>query len=189
MRTPDVYRIALAALLLMGCNRKPPYQGRSVADLERMLADSKSSVQAQGAFGLGLLGEKAKPAVPALVRALGSPDTLVRQQAASSLGQIGDVEAVPALVSALGDKEWTIRRQAAVALGAIGPPARGAETALRKCERDAHAPVRKAAAEALARVRGKAAARRDRSQAGRLRLRHRGRDPFGIFCRDAVGGS
>ena len=155
MRTPDVCRIALVALLVMGCNRKPPYEGRSVADLERMLADPKPSVQAQGAFGLGLLGDKAKPAVPALTKALGSPDTLVRQQAALSLGQIGDAGAVPALVTALGDKEWTIRRQVAAALGAIGPPAREAEAALRKCERDAHAPVRKAATEALARIRGK----------------------------------
>ena len=156
MRTPDVCRIALAALLLLGCNRKPPYEGRSVADLERMLADPKPSVQAQGAFGLGLLGDKAKPAVPALTKALGSPDTLVRQQAALSLGQIGDAGAVPALAKALGDKEWTIRRQAAAALGAIGPPAREAEAVLRKCERDAHAPVRKAATEALGRIRGKA---------------------------------
>jgi HEAT repeat protein len=156
MRNPDVCRIALAALLLMGCNRKPPYEGRSVAELERMLADPKPSVQAQGAFGLGLLGEKAKPAVPALAKALGSPDTLVRQQAALSLGQIGDAEAAPALVTALGDKEWTIRRQAAVALGAIGPAARGAESALRKSERDGHAPVRKAASEALGRIKGKA---------------------------------
>jgi HEAT repeat protein len=160
MRTLDAYRIAMTGLLLLsiGCSRKPPYEGRSVAELERMLADPKPSVQAQGAFGLGLLGEKAKPAVPALVRALGSPDTLVRQQAALSLGQIGDAEAVPALATALRDKEWTIRRQAAVALGSIGPPAREAEAALRKCERDAHAPVRKAATEALARIRGKAGA-------------------------------
>ena len=60
--------LLLLLTLVPGCGRKRPYEGRSVAELERMLEDPKPSVQARGALGLGLHGEKAKPAVPALDR-------------------------------------------------------------------------------------------------------------------------
>jgi HEAT repeat protein len=149
--------VVLLATLLAGCTSRPPYEGKSVADLERMLSDSDPKVQMQGAYGLGLLGEKAAPAVPALVKALKAENVLVRQQAAGALAQIGAQAgaAVPALVESLTDVEWTVRRQAAIALGRIGPPARvAAEAALERCEGDNNSLVRKAAQEALARVRG-----------------------------------
>jgi HEAT repeat protein len=73
-----------------------------------------------------------------------------------ALGQVGAEEAVPALAEALRDAEWSVRRQAAVALGQIGPPARGSEAALRKCERDPNTVVRKAAREALGKIKGEA---------------------------------
>jgi HEAT repeat protein len=79
----------LLRLLLLGCSRKQPYERRSVAELERMLDDPNPTVQSQGAFGLSLHGAEARPAIPALMRALKSPDTLVRQQAAVALGKIG----------------------------------------------------------------------------------------------------
>jgi HEAT repeat protein len=149
--------VLLVLLLATGCSSRPPYQGRSVAELERMLGDPDAKVQTQGAYGLGLLGEKAVQAVPALAKALKAKDVLVRQQAAGALGQVGPgaAEAVPALIEALADPEWTVRRQAAVTLGRIGLPARpAAEAALERCTRDAHNLVRKAAQEALAKVRG-----------------------------------
>jgi len=135
-------------LVLLGCGRKPPYEGRSVSELERMLDDPSPTVQVQGAYGLGLHGVEARPAIPTLIRALGSSRVLVRQQAAIALGQIGaaDGEAVPALTAALRDPEWAVRRQAAVALGQIGPPARAAETDLRRCQRDPHTLSRKPSA-------------------------------------------
>jgi HEAT repeat protein len=148
---------ALAVLLLTGCGRgRPPYEGKSVAELERMLEGPDPAAQVQGAFGLGRLGAAARPAAPALMRALKSPDALVRQQAAGALGQVGAEEAVPALAEALRDAEWSVRRQAAVALGQLGSPARAAEAALRKCERDPNALVRKAAREALGKTKGEA---------------------------------
>ncbi len=64
-------------------------------------------------------------------------------------------EAVPALMQALGDAEWSVRRQAAVALGQIGPPARAAERELLRCQRDRNSLVRKAAAEALNKIKGR----------------------------------
>jgi HEAT repeat protein len=143
--------ILILVLLLTGCGRKPPYEGRSVEQLERMLADANPAVQVQGAFGLSLKGEEAEPAVPALIQALNSPDALVRQQACLALGKIGPraEKATPALISALADSEWAVRRQAAMALGRIGPLA-AVETPLKNCGRDSNSLVRKAAAEALA---------------------------------------
>jgi HEAT repeat protein len=61
-------------------------------------------------------------------------------------------EAVPALIEALRDGEWSIRRQAALALGKIGPPARAAESELVRCQRDSNSLIRKAAGQALAKI-------------------------------------
>src|SRR6266446_178748 len=99
--------LSLLCLIAMplGCGGKPPYEGKSPAQLIRMLENADPKVQAQGAFGLSLLGPAGKPAVPALADKLKSPDSLVRQNAALALGKIGPdaVDAVPALVEALHD--------------------------------------------------------------------------------------
>jgi HEAT repeat protein len=141
------------ALTAGACRTKAPYEGKSVAELERMLHDPSPAVQAQGAFGLGRLGPEARSAVPALIDAL-KKDAIVRQNAALALGQIGPdaKEAVPALTEALTDSEWTVRRQAALALGHVGPEARRATPALKKLGADPDQLVRKAAQEALARI-------------------------------------
>jgi hypothetical protein len=159
-RRPTVW--LLLALVPLGCSRKPPYEGRSVVELERMLDDPDPTVQAQGAFGLSRHGAEARPALPALTRALTSPNALVRQQAALALGETGSAEAVPELTAALRDAEWAVRRQAAVALGQIGPPAATAEPELRRCRNDRSTIVRKAAAEALSKIKGGPAAERGR---------------------------
>ena len=87
-----------------------------------MLADSRPNVQAQGAYGLSLLGTDAQVAVPELTKTLTSSDTLVRMNAALALAKIGPAaaEAVPSLIEALRDPQWSVRRQAAIALGSIG---------------------------------------------------------------------
>jgi HEAT repeat protein len=64
------------------------------------------------------------------------------------------------LIEALRDPEWAVRRQTAVALGKIGPAARAAESELRRCQRDAHTLVRKAATEALTRIKDAPASER-----------------------------
>jgi hypothetical protein len=153
MSTPHL-RLALALLALaVGCRSRPPYEGKSVAELERMLSDSNPTVQAQGAFGLSRLGPEARSAVPALIDAL-KHDSIVRQHAALALGKIGPDarEAVPALTDALSDKEWTVRRQAALALGEIGADTDASRTALTKLRQDPNTLVRKAAQEALAQI-------------------------------------
>jgi HEAT repeat protein len=144
-----------AAILLSACRGRAPYEGKSAAELERMVRDRNPVVQAQGAYGLSRLGSAARSAVPSLIEAL-KRSSPVRQNAALALGQMGPDarDAVPALCEALGDSEWAVRRQAAVALGKIGPEARGAIPALQRVSRDPDRLVRSAAREALKGIRG-----------------------------------
>jgi HEAT repeat protein len=147
--------LVLAGLVLVaGCRAQSPIEGKSAAELEAMLRGGDATAQAQGALGLSKLGPAAAPAVPALIDALKSPQTLVRQNAALALGEVGPgaKAAVPALAEALRDREWVVRRQAAVALGRLGPDARPAVPALERLTRDANSLVSKAAREALQKV-------------------------------------
>jgi HEAT repeat protein len=71
----------------------------------------------------------ARPAAPALTRALEDPDRFVRWAAARVLGRIGPVQGVnpvPALTRMLDSSDLDLRRAAAVALGRYGPVARAA---------------------------------------------------------------
>jgi HEAT repeat protein len=158
MRTLISWRVVpvlLAALLLVSCQKKLPYEGKSVAELEAMLRDPSPTVRVQGAHGLAKLKAEAEPAVPALAEALEAPEQLVRQHAARALGEVGPVarDAVPALTKTLSDPEWAVRRQAALALGGIGPDAAAAVPDLQALERnDSHQVVRTTAAEALRKI-------------------------------------
>jgi HEAT repeat protein len=147
--------LALSVAAAAGCGAKAPYEGKTAAELERMLHDTNPAVQAQGAYGLSLLGPEARDAVPALIEAL-TKETIVRQNAALALGHIGpDAKAaVPALIGALSDSEWTVRRQAALALGEIGAEAGAAIPQLEKLRHDKDRLVRHAATQALAQVKG-----------------------------------
>jgi HEAT repeat protein len=148
--------LVLAAGLAASCSHKPPYEGRSVAQLEEMLRSKEANTQIQGACGLGLWGAEAGPAVPTLIDLLNSRNPLVRENAAMALGKIGPEAraAVPGLIQMLQDPKWVLRRQAALALGGIGPAARQAEGDLKKLShRSREEPaVRKAAEDALAKI-------------------------------------
>lgn len=146
--------LCVSLIIISACRPRAPYEGKTAAQLERMLRDPSPAVQAQGAYGLGRLGSEARSAVPSLIEAL-KKDSLVRQQAARAPGQIGPDarEAVPALSAALEDSAWAVRRQAALALGRIGPDARPALPKLQKLGRDPEPLVRRAAQEALKRIR------------------------------------
>jgi HEAT repeat protein len=148
-----VLGLGLSAFLATSCGSKPPYEGKSVAQLEKMLQSADPSAQVQGAYGLSMLGLKARAAVPSLIEKLHSPNPLVRQNAAFALAKMGPeaAGAVPGLISLLSDTDWTVRRQAAMTLSAIGPPAREAVPALQKLESDLPL-VRKAAAEARSKI-------------------------------------
>ncbi|MCA0458189.1 MAG: HEAT repeat domain-containing protein [Chloroflexi bacterium] len=123
--------------------------GEVVVDaLTGMLADSEPSVISKAAFGLAQVGdERAIPALVAIVghenrevqtmlmdvlERFGEPSVQpliermnderwqVREQAADSLGGIGDRAAVPVLVEALKDEMWQVRFSAVTALAHIG---------------------------------------------------------------------
>jgi hypothetical protein len=155
-----VYRsvlIALLALAAAGCgNRGLPHEGKSVAQLQEMVASDNPAAQAQGALGLSVHGAQSRPAVESLVALLGSPRADVRRQSALALGKIGPdaTDAVPGLTGLLDDPEWTVRRQAAMALGEIGAASRPALPALTRLSQDPYKHVSQAAREARARIEG-----------------------------------
>src|SRR5262245_1386245 len=79
-----------AWVVVAGCGPSAmPHEGKSVAQLRRMLDAPDAQVQAQGALGLSLHGAEARPAVPRLIELLDSHQPLVRQQAALALGKVG----------------------------------------------------------------------------------------------------
>jgi HEAT repeat protein len=149
--------LASAVLIasLAGCGGGAPYEGKSVAELETMLADPSPAVQAQGAHGLALKGADARSAVPALIGILQKGEPIAQEQAALALGKIGPdaKEAIPALTEALKNSAWTVQRQAALALAAQGTQAKSAVPALEKLRDSPNRPVREAVAEALKKVR------------------------------------
>jgi HEAT repeat protein len=73
-------------------------------------------------------GPKAKPAVPAVLKALTDDDEKVQVAAAQTFGTLreGAAEAVPALLKLLGSDKAGARQQAIEALGRIGPAAKAA---------------------------------------------------------------
>src|SRR5262249_49095723 len=107
-RTACALTLLGLALVTASCRSRPNYEDRSVEELEQMLADPSPTVQAQGAYGLGLHGAEARSAVPALAKALKAESALVREYAARALGLIGpDAKvAVPELTAALKQSEW-----------------------------------------------------------------------------------
>jgi len=89
-----------------------------------VLGDKEVGNRFYAAEALGKIGEPAKEAVPALIKALGDEKAeKVRSNVAEALGKIGDAQAVPALIEALSDEVWGVRYSAARALGEIGEPA------------------------------------------------------------------
>ncbi len=113
------------------------------------------------AWGLGLLGREARPAVPALIPLLGDRDPEVQCVAAECLARIGPAaeEAVPALVRMLKNRnranryEGSVVNSAAHALGEIGPAASVAASVLEGVTNDvAMVPSHEVAAVALIKI-------------------------------------
>ncbi|MFQ5796574.1 MAG: HEAT repeat domain-containing protein [Candidatus Bipolaricaulia bacterium] len=143
----------VALVALTGVVAAHADQDQDINKLIEALMDDDVFVLIAAAEALGRMGPAARDAVPALVEALGDPQSLMRRHAAEALRRIGP-DAVPALIEALMDRDWRVSQAAAWALGEIGPDARDAVLALTEALQDELYFVREAAAEALEKIRG-----------------------------------
>lgn len=131
--------------------------------LEKILADESlpPPVRYTAAYGLGRIGPGAEVAEPLLRTLTESDDDLMATVAVWAALKIRPDDAklfeaaVPKLRQALKDDQELVRLEAAVALGEIGSSARSALPLLELlAEEDPARAVRKAAAEAVERIRG-----------------------------------
>jgi serine/threonine-protein kinase len=129
----------------------PPAHVRALID---SLDGGNTEAAWRAAESLGNLGGEARPAVPALIAALGHRSEVVRWRSAEALGRIGPgaKAAVPALTEALSDRDALVRTEAAKALGQLGPAASGAVPALAESLRQSDVYFRREVARALARI-------------------------------------
>jgi HEAT repeat protein len=98
----------------------PPRAQKAVAPQLRPL--QADQVHAAAAQWLGILGQDATSAVPALVHAMQDRNGTVCWSAATALGRIG-TNSLTALIDALRTKRQTLREAATSALGSLGPGA------------------------------------------------------------------
>src|SRR5262249_1626556 len=140
-----------------------PASAEAMPELIQALEDEVPLVRINAIRTMIRLGEESKPAVPALIKALGAKENDTnagafhftgRELAARGLGRggAGSPEPVPALRKALREADTKLMRQFAVrALGDVGPPARAAVPEIRALldDEEEHEDVKNAAREAL----------------------------------------
>ena len=130
-------------------DKEPVYKGKPLSAWVEQLADRNATARQEAAEALGQIGPAAKPAVGALIAALGDADDAVRDAAAEALAVFGK-DAVGPLTAALKHTDASVRRGAAAALGHMGPDARDAVPALiAMVKNDADSDVREAVVPAL----------------------------------------
>jgi hypothetical protein len=145
-------RATIASILLLAASistwaADPPKSETLEARIARLiekLGDARFRVREAATKELIAIG---RPAIPALRKALASPDPDIRLRARMILGKIKN--SVPGLIEDLGHKDPAIRREAAEQLGRLGAEAKAAAPALVKALKDADPSVREAAATAL----------------------------------------
>ncbi len=115
------------------------------------LDDADGQRRMDTADALGLLGEDAREAVPALLERLADENVFVRRAAMASLVAIErhDEPVVAAFTQGLGNEDWRIRASAARGLGNAGTKAVHAFSKLAQLAFDEQADVRLRAVEAL----------------------------------------
>ena len=103
-------------------------RGLAVKPLIEALADN-TEVRATASVALVEIG---RPSLGPLMRALNDSNPVVRQEAATALGLIGDPRAVAALIRVMKRRDRVLRRTAAEALVRLGRPAAGPLVSLLK---------------------------------------------------------
>ena len=123
---------------------------RAVRALISAQKDDVVEVRREAAEALGRIGRV--DSIEPLTRALRKDEALeVRSQAAEALGEIGDTRAVLSLITALGDTESQVRECVAKVLGKMGD-SQAIEPLTNLFEHETHGKVKKAAADALHRL-------------------------------------
>lgn len=147
---------------LAGLTRLGPKAAGAVDALAAMLTDARRITYPTARYrtlrrtfqvnvsAVGALRSIGKPAVPALVSALGNADSLVRQRAAGALTEIRQPVEARHWIRALGDSNRYVRIIAARQLGSA--KGRSAVEALCKALADDHMDVRVEVADALGRA-------------------------------------
>lgn len=147
--------VALLVGLLAGAgpNERDLFQEPRAGDVPQLVAALKDPNLRQGA--VVALAKVGKPAVRALIAALGDPNADLRLWAAFALGHLGPQAgpAVAGLTRAAGDEDGTLRAVAVESLGKIGPEARAAIPILVRTLKDREPGVRQRSALALGRIR------------------------------------
>ena len=139
-----------------------PDAATAVPHLAKMLADDgPQAAKYPAAYALGRIGPAAKPALEQLRALATSPDEVLATIALWSSLKIEPNDkslidlAIPALRKAVRAEREIVRLEAAIALGDIGPEAASAIPILELVsEEDSSKPVRAAAANALAKIKG-----------------------------------
>jgi HEAT repeat protein len=111
--------------------------------------DESGRIRRLAAQALSKYGERARPAVPALVVMLANDDDV--SDALAALKIIG-VRTIPELLKALNAKDTKAQVFACESLAALGPEARDALPRLRELAGGQSSPVQKAARAAIAKV-------------------------------------
>lgn len=135
---PHIQELVTAALANLGPNAKP-----AMFDLADVLTNDKSSllVRRNAALAIAHIGAKAKPVVPALVKALNRSQPLeVRQYTAEALAQLkypANEEGIPAILGAIrNDPDPLVRQKCVWSLFALNSREKfldlGADKALEK---------------------------------------------------------
>jgi HEAT repeat protein len=130
-----------------------PDNGQVLSTLIETLAatDAPPAVREEVARVLGLLGDKAAPAIPVLAVALKDKNRDLRRAAAAALDQVGPEArvALPVLRQALKDEDRAVRCLAIHTVGGLGKDGAEAVPELMECARDNSQEVRLAAIRAL----------------------------------------
>jgi HEAT repeat protein len=136
-----------------------PQAEPAVAAATTALEDSDRHVVLTAAYCLGKIGPPAKAAIPGLRKLTTADDKVIRLTGTWALLQIGPrsdalVEsALPVLTDSLGSELDFVRFEAATTLGELGQSAKAALPALETASTDSVPAVRRAAAEAIQKIR------------------------------------
>jgi len=130
-----------------------------VPALTNALNDANPGVSVFAFDALWQIGEAAKPAVPALVKAVCNSELIVRGNAVRALLKIAPDTVVPALTNALYDTNSEVRLFACISLWTVGRGDKVVTAAMVEALNDENWQVRDFAADALKQIGPEAAAR------------------------------